>query len=318
MRRLAVLAVLACAACPDEGGVPASVPGARQPEMVLALRDRGGAALATDARWLAIATWHAVSRVEKATGEVTELHVEPTGGIVTSAIAMDAESVYFVVRGACRDELARAAECASIRAVRLDGGAARRVLDLARGEEAPHVLAVDAQSVHFAGKSRVMRVAKAGGAADIEAEAEGRVRGLAVDGEHVYYNDATSLVSRSEGEGRRVVGRVDADGRVAIALDRASVYWIADDRVWRVAKTGGVPEVIGEALEDAHLAADDEGLAWTEPLEQAIALRRREGQVGRARLRDARPDDVALDARYAFASVVDLKDGSARVVRVPR
>jgi hypothetical protein len=314
MRRAVMLAALA--GCPASDGVPPNAPGARQPELVLALHDRGGAALASDARWLAVATWHSVVRVEKATGVVTELHAEPIGGIVTSAIAMDAEAVYFVVRGACRDDLARATECASIRAVGLDGGAARRVLDLARGDEAPHLLAVDARSVHFAARSRVMRVPKSGGAAEVEAEAEDRVRGLAADAERIYYNDGSHLVTR---EPRKVVAKVDPDGRVAIALDRTSIYWIADDKVWRMAKAGGVAEVLGEARsEDAHLAADDLGIAWTEPVDQAIALKRHGGPVARARTREARPDDLALDARFAFASLVDASDGMPRVVRVAR
>jgi hypothetical protein len=317
MRALLVAAAL-CAACPAPDHAP-SAPGVREPEMMLDLRDRGGAALAADARWLVAATWHAVLRVDKATGEVTELHVEPTGGILPSAIAMDAESVYFVVRGGCRDDLARAAECASIRAVRLDGGAARSVLELARGEEAPHALAPGTRDLYFLSRNRVMRVSKAGGAAEALAEAEERIRGLGADGDRVYYNDGTSLVSRAEGDARRVVGRVDPDGYVAIAFARASVYWIADGKVWRADKAGGASEVMGEARSlDAHLAADDAGLAWTEPQDQAIAVRRTDGQVGRARLREARPGLLAVDARFAFATAVDLNDGSTRIVRITR
>src|SRR5262249_4383276 len=156
--------------------------------------------IAADARWLIVASWHTVVRVEKASGEVTDLHVEPTGGIVPTILAMDSESVYFVVRGACRDDLARATECASIRAVRKEGGAPRTVVELPHGEEAPNALAVGVRFVHFASQRRVMRAPKAGGGYEIEAEAEERVRGLGVDGERIYYNDATRLVSSDAGQ----------------------------------------------------------------------------------------------------------------------
>jgi hypothetical protein len=320
MRKAAVFAVAALAwACPGSDRAPPRAPGVREPEMMLALRDHGGAAIAADARWIFVTSWHAVGRVEKTTGEVTDLHVEPTGGIVPSAVAADVESVYFVVRGACRDDLARAAECASIRAVPKLGGASRAVCELARGEEAPVTLAVGSRHVWFATKNRVMRAPEAGGGAEIFAEAEERVRGLAVDGDRVYYNDGAKLVGRAPDEPERTIGRVDLEGYVAIAFDAAAVYWIFDGKVWRVEKTGGVPEVMGEARsEQAHLAADDVGLAWTEPHDLAVAVKRRGAQVARARLREERPEDVALDPRFAFATAIDPKDGSTRIVRVER
>jgi hypothetical protein len=319
MRRALIVALAACVACPGWSERPPSAPGGPPPEMILALHERGGAALAGDARWLVVATWHAVTRVEKATGEVTALHVEPTGGIASSTVAMDGESVYFVVRRACRDDLARAAECAAIEMVGLEPSAAQSVLELARGDGAPHALAAGHRNLHFALRNRVMRVAKTGGAPEIVAEAEDRVRGLAVDGDRLYYNDARTLVTRAEGEPTRAVGHVDAEGEVPIGFDRASVYWIADGKVWRASKEGGVAEVLGEARsEDARLAADDVGLAWTEPHDQAIAVKRVGGQVARARLREARPDDIALDPRFVFASTIDANDGTTRIVRVMR
>jgi hypothetical protein len=287
--------------------------------MMLGIEGRGGASIVADPRWVFVATWRAVRRVEKATGEVATLHGEPTGGIVPGAIAADDEAVYFVVRGACRDEWARAAECASIRAVRKLGGAAPRVVVLAQGKDAPELLAVANGYVYFAAKNHVFRAKSAGGAVENAADAGESVRGLAVDGESVYYNDGARLVARTAGEPPRVLGRTDDEGRVAVAFDGAAIYWIAGGKVWRRAKTGAAVEVVGEARSaNAHLRADSAGIAWTEPQDRTVALKPSGRQVARVRFSGERPDDLALDERFAFATTIDVKDGSMRVFRTER
>jgi hypothetical protein len=61
-----------------------------------------------------VATWHGVKRAGKAGGDAADLDVEPMGGVVPTAIAVDADAVYFAVRAPCRDDLARATECGEI------------------------------------------------------------------------------------------------------------------------------------------------------------------------------------------------------------
>jgi hypothetical protein len=202
------------------------------------------------------------------------------------------------------------------RALTKGGGAPRIVAEVARHEEAPEEIALGDRYVYFVERTRVMRAPKAGGAAEVAAQAEERVRGIAAFGERVVWAEGTSLVALGAGA-RRVIGRVSAEGRVPIALDADDVAFVAEAKVWRVRLVGGAPEALGEARAgDARLAARADTVAWTEPGDAGIAVRARTGAVARTRFERDAIGDIAIDDRFVFVSAFDTRNGTTRILRV--
>ena len=130
------------------------------------------------------------------------------------------------------------------------------------------------------------------------------------------------LVTKDDAGVRRVVGVADA-ARGPLVLAAGAIHWIGAEKVWRASVRGGAAESLGEARAksgDAHLAADAQGVAWTEATdaEARVALRPSSGPVARILLEGERPTSIALAGPFAFVATVHEGAAATRVVRITR
>lgn len=143
-------------------------------------------------------------------------------------------------------------------------------------------MSVDSSNVYFIDSTHLMRMSKAGADAGLDTVAEvgGGIRGLAVDGSHLYWiNDVGQVVSidKTALAGTPKVLASGQAGPSSIALDSTGIFWTnsASGTVMRMPKTGGPPNVVATDQPGASLlVADDFGAVWLRDGSEVVALSR--------------------------------------------
>jgi hypothetical protein len=149
-------------------------------------------ALGRDHVYVALTGENQIAMAPKGGGQPTLL----AGQTAPSAIAADDRHVYWVNQGSeglATGELVRAIL-----------GDLTRTEILLSGLELPNALAVGAAYVFFASGSRVFRVSKAGGAAELVEDDFGPVKTMAAQGDTVYLTGMAGLGRAQAGEATRV------------------------------------------------------------------------------------------------------------------
>jgi sugar lactone lactonase YvrE len=122
----------------------------------------------------------------------------------------------------------------------------------------PYSIAVDDTAVYFSVREtgQIHRVSKSGGAVTVVAEEHDRANGaetIATDATHVYWAAVGGIFRAPKTATSAVPERIaeDDEGAAGIAVDDASVYWIARGTTagggafYKVAKTGGEKITLG-------------------------------------------------------------------------
>ncbi len=161
-------------------------------------------ALGRDHVYVALTGENQIAMVAKAGGQPTLL----AGQTAPSAIAADDRHVYWVNQGSqslATGELVRAAL-----------GDLTQTEILLSGLETPNALAVGAEYVFFASGSRVFRVSKAGGDAELVADDFGPIKTMAAQRDTVYLAGMAGLGRAQVGAATHVA---DSRGMLAIAAN---------------------------------------------------------------------------------------------------
>lgn len=184
-----------------------------------------------------------------------------------SAIALNADFVYWnnAGRGMIRKAPRRGGPVVTL----FDGG----------GELGGHSIAVDVDSVYFDRGLEVMRVPKAGGPATHVADIPSLPAVIVADDDGVYVatSDRVGQHARGGGESRALGADTDIWD---VAVDATHVYWVSGDGVRRVAKGGGVVELLARGhFRFSRLALDDTDVYWGDAtLQGVLAVAKRGGK----------------------------------------
>jgi hypothetical protein len=185
-----------------------------------------------------------------------------------SAIAIDAGFVYWNHAG--RDLIRKAPRRGGPVVTLFDGG----------GEVGGHSLAVDADSIYFDRGFEVMRVPKAGGAAAHVADIPSLPAVIVADddgGVYVATSDSVAQHARGGGESRML----GSDTNIwDVAVDATHVYWVSEGGVRRVAKGGGVVELLARGrFRFSRVALGDTDVYWGDAtLQGVLAVAKRGGK----------------------------------------
>jgi hypothetical protein len=159
-------------------------------------------------------------------------------------------------------------------------------IELAGGIAHPEDVAVDDQFVYFANYNdgAIGRVPKAGGPVVKLAQGTPSVKGLAVDGDWVYWTDNSpeSPMRRgmkvSKGGGAPVRALADAEDPLEIAVRAGSLYWVSGGVALRRAPlAGGEPATVVAGASINTFALDDGYAYWV----NTGATNQRNGVVAR-------------------------------------
>jgi hypothetical protein len=109
------------------------------------------------------------------------------------------------------------------------------------------------------------RLSESGGAVESIASAD-FVRGIAVDGAHVFWAadlDHPSILAVPIGGGMTTLVASASFDPTAIAVDDRNVYWAESGGVWRAPKTGGTPIAVATGISTPQqLAVDEHCVYW--------------------------------------------------------
>jgi len=152
-----------------------------------------------------------------------------TGLTLPAAIAVDAQSIYWVETGTMP-------RTGAVLKMPLAGGA---ITPLAPGQNQPTTLAVDGTSVYWGqvggmtNMGAVVKTPLAGGAVTTLVANQAQVGAITVDAEHVYWvttsGTGTGMVLRAALDGSAVTTLIEKQNFAsAIAVDDTSVYWTDD------------------------------------------------------------------------------------------